>query len=636
MALLAAAFVVVFGLQLLRGMVAGLSVYLGQVRDLDPLLLGGLIFAVFLAGFGARLVRLLLGVGWAFPILAAVLALLRLAEQFSSQPDARLIIEIAGVVVWLWLVPLVLAGDHAVGKRRDAASPVVALLLGLTFDTAIKGAFGTLDLSFAAGLAPQLTTVALTCAQLGLILLMARTRAQAESAIALPASAYVVGSGLALHLLIFQNIAHHAALIGWSLPAVFAWTLAANLIAIWAVVWLSRRASGLPRWASVGAAGLLVASVAPGLSPALAAIAALVGPVAIAVLWTPALAGSSGDRRGWVAVALGLLAIPVVLFGWYAHYEIAVPIPQWLIPLVAGLLVAGPVWVWSPPSVPCSSQGQAPAGHLPPHYGGRVGIGVAVGAILLLLLPLYQFLAWNSPPAPPAEGSSLRVMTYNIHQGFDLSGRPGLEGVAEAIEAEQAQIVGLQEVPRGWVVNGSVDALSWLAQRLGMHAAWGPAADPFWGNAILSRYPIVRVENAPMPDNADILFDRAYLVVTIEVGGKQLQVVATHLHHVQRERQHRLPQVRALIEGVDWSRPTILLGDLNAQPQHEELRLLLRAGLATSERPIPTYPSDRARRQLDYVLVTPHFALSEATAIRTTASDHRPLAATLIRVEAAQ
>ena len=247
-----------------------------------------------------------------------------------------------------------------------------------------------------------------------------------------------------------------------------------------------------------------------------------------------------------------------------------------------------------------------------------------------MVLPLWQFIAWDPPRPPPADLYPLRVLTYNIHQGFDLEGRPGLEQIARTIEAQDAQIVGLQEVPRGWLINGGVDALSWLGRRLEMHTAWGPAADPLWGNAILSRYPIVSVANRPMPNNDALTFDRAFLTVEIDTPGEPIQVVITHLHHIGREPQHRLPQVQALVDGVNWSRPTILLGDLNAQPHHRELRILTRSGLFTSERPVPTFPADRPRRQIDYVLTTDHFKLAETWAVSTTASDHLPLLALLV------
>lgn len=621
---LAAALAFAGGMQLLRGALASLSVYLGQVRDVDPLLLAALIFMIFFAGFGAPLVRRLFGTRRAFLALAAALALLRLAEQFVDAPDARMGIQIAGVVILLWLVPLVIVGAHSPSGGREGAPPVIALLFGLTIDTAIKGAFGTLDLGFAAGLAPQILTVALTCVQLALILWLARNRTAANGGDAPPLASFVVGPGLALSVLIFQNLARQAALLGWNLPAVFAVTLAANLLALWIAISLSRRGSVTPRWLSLLAAGCLVACAVPTSNPALAAFGAVVGPIAIAVVWTSAMAVRVCSRRGWIALALGLLAIPAILFGWYAHYEIDIPLPQWIIPIVAAALVGIPAYLRKP-----AGFGAVESTPIARSLDPAVRYALLLLASLLLLLPLYQFANWNSPTPTRPDGEPLRVATYNIHQGFDAWGRPSLDAIADVIESEHAQIVALQEVPRGWVVNGSVDALGWLARRLGMHAAWGPAADPLWGNAVLSRFPILAVENRPMPNNEALLFNRAYLVVTIAVAGKPIQVVVTHLHHVEQEQQHRLPQVRALLDGVDWSRPTILLGDLNAQPHDDELRLLRESGLRSSDRVIPTYPAGRPRRQIDYVLTTDHFTLHDVRAIQTTASDHLPLTAEL-------
>ena len=248
-----------------------------------------------------------------------------------------------------------------------------------------------------------------------------------------------------------------------------------------------------------------------------------------------------------------------------------------------------------------------------------------------MLLPLYHVVTWRTPDQPPTADVPVRLATYNIHQGFDLRGMPSLERILEVLEQERPHVVALQEVPRGWVVNGSVDALSWLAQRLRMHSAWGPAADPFWGNAVLSRYPIVHVENHPMPNNDDLNLNRAYLLVTVNRHGELVQVVATHLHHVESEPHHRIPQVAELLNAVDWSRPSVLLGDLNAQPHHAEIRMLAEAGLLPRQPAVPTYPADQPRRQIDYIMTTDGLTLVELRTVDTDASDHLPVFATLER-----
>ena len=157
-----------------------------------------------------------------------------------------------------------------------------------------------------------------------------------------PGSALVVGPAIALHLLIFQNLGHHAAVIGWSLPAVFAWTTLANVAAVWVVVGFGRHGLGQQRWMRIAAAAALIVAVAPTPPVWLAALGALLGPAAISLFFVAGLGGRADGRRGWLSMALGMMAIPVVLFGWYAHYEIDIRIPQWVLPLAAAAVVAAP------------------------------------------------------------------------------------------------------------------------------------------------------------------------------------------------------------------------------------------------------------------------------------------------------
>lgn len=627
--LVVSAVATVHGLQLLRSGLSSLSVYLGQVRDLDATLLAIVIFMIFLSGFAAPLAQRTLGTQRGLLVLAAALALLRLAEQVSGTPDARLVAEVAGLIVWLWLLPLIVMTRFGSSEDSGGAWPFIGILLGLTVDTAIKGVFGTLDPSSSTGVTALLATVALTVAQLAVVISLWRTPGDRAQVGGLPASAFCIGPALALQVLLFQNLARHTVLIGWNLPAISVWVLIANVLAIWFAMRVARSDSTTPRWLSLVVAAVLMMSAAPPPSPVAAAVVALTGPLAIAVLLATALAPGSTKSGAWFASALGLLAIPLVLFGWYAHYEIGFPIPQWLIAILAATLVAFPACLRRAKN---SRDARADTAALPIGSSTRArpteAATLAIG-LLFLCLPLYQFLTWSSPGPVPDNGSPLRVMTYNIHQGFDLHGRPSLERIANVVEAQQPDVVALQEVPRGWVVNGSVDALSWLSQRLGMRAAWGPAADDFWGNAVLSRYPIEHIEHLPMPNNSEIRFNRAYLVVTLAVHGQLVQVVATHLHHIEREPQHRLPQVRALLNRVDWSRPTVLLGDLNAQPHHREIQLLVGSGLLRTGPATPTYPADQPRRQIDYVFATNHFSFKDVEATPTTASDHLPLTAVL-------
>ena len=627
--LLLLAIAIAQGLQLLRGLLASLSVYLGQIRDLDSASLAGIIFLIFLSVVAAPLVWRFIGSRHCLLILAATLALLRLADQLAPTPDARLGVEIAGVVVWLWLLQFVASMSTRSTSEHAVARPAVVILLGLTIDTAISGAFETLDPGFSTALGPLLFTILSIAAQLAMIVWLGRRQAAHIAIVRPPSLAFCIGPALALSALLFQNLARQVVLTGWELPATFAWLLAANLLAVWIAVFCSIRGSPPPWWASLAAAVALLLSVIQPEHRAWATIAAAAGPVAIGVLLTGALTANQGRGRGWISAATGMLTIPLVIFGWYAHYQLDVPVPQLVFVVFAAALVAfgGCIGSLRPLTKQARSAGQRQSIG---RSWQRAALVPAIASVLLLL-PLVHAVSWRVPDPPPAADAALRVATYNIHQGFDLQGMPSLERILAVIEREQPQVIALQEVPRGWVVNGSVDALSWLAQRLRMHSAWGPAADPFWGNAVLSRYPIVHIEHRPMPNNNDLNLDRAYLLVTIDLHGDLVQLVATHLHHVESEPHHRIPQVRELLDAVDWSRPSVLLGDLNAQPHHAEILMLAEAGISARQPVVPTYPADQARRQIDYIMTTDDLTIVELWTAETDASDHLPLFAELTR-----
>jgi endonuclease/exonuclease/phosphatase family metal-dependent hydrolase len=230
----------------------------------------------------------------------------------------------------------------------------------------------------------------------------------------------------------------------------------------------------------------------------------------------------------------------------------------------------------------------------------------------------------------------VRVLSYNLHFGFDVRGWSDLEGVARAIEDSGAEVVGLQEVSRGWYVNGATDMVAWLQRRLRMpYARFAGASDALWGNAVLSRYPIVAGEVVPLSREGVPLRRNALRVELDLGGGRRLGVVVTHLHHVEgpdgaRVRLAQVPRLLALVAG----RPaTVLMGDLNAEPGSAETGLLKAAGLtdaflAAGGGPADelTWPAGRPDRRIDYIWLSGDLAAAGFVATTSTASDHRGIA----------
>ena len=630
-AVLLGALAVMFGVQLLRMLFVGMAVYLTQVQEIDAALVGVLGLVVFLCGFLAPVVHRALGPRNALPVVVGLLTLIWLAEKFISSLPFDLGLSIIGAILFLWSLPFLFQSIRTAGNNGSAAHAVIALLLGLSAETAVKGVFGTIDLSWAQGVGVYIAAVVLAVAQGFLLWRLVSVNSQQQTQTpGFPTWPYVaIGPALALQFLLFQNVAHQTVFIGWPQPAVFAWVLAANVVGIVIAVELTRQARGLPWPALALLGGILVAVAAVDLSGLPAALILLIGQIVLAVLLVSIVkpvAATSGEPAGrgdstWIGV--GMLVLLFLLFIYYATYQIDVLAPQEVIRPLAALLI-----------------GLAAIRASLNRWGGGVPLTRVAGiaALVLLLLPLVHLAMWKDVSPSPGDGLPVRVMSYNLHQGFDVHGRHGLEELARVIEAEDPDIVALQEVSRGWVVNGSVDMLEWLSQRLEMDYVWGPAADPVWGNAVLSRLPIVSSQNHEMPNNDTLRLDRGFLTVEIDVGGGEtIDVIATHFHSGDGDSAIRVPQAMAVLEAVDSSRTTVLIGDFNAHPDHPEMLLFADAGFNdtfVASRTTGdgfTYPADDPWERIDYVWASSDLKARNFSVPDSLASDHLAVAATLDR-----
>ena len=630
MALSVGALTMMFGVQFLRLLFVDMAVYLNQVQGINALLVGAMGLAVFLSAFLEPFVRRALGSRNALPVVVGGLAVVRLVEQFVSSPPVDLAMSIIGTVLFLWSVPLLFRSVLGEAKHGSGVHATVAFLLGLSLDTAAKGVFGTVDLSWVGG-GGHIVMVLLVIAQGFLLWLLMSSRGQEKdegrAGYALPYLAF--GPALMLEMLIFQNIAYQTVFIGWDQPAVYALILTANLIAVAVSVEVARWPR-LLRWPILVLLGaLLVAMVSVEQTGPLAVLILVAGQVAIAVALvsvTKLVSESPAGRRAssvsrWMGV--GMVALLVLLFLYYAGYDSGVLVPQRVVSPLAALLVG------------LAAVRACLAGR---PVGVRISRFASLVALLLLVLPLVHLANWQGVEPEEGSGFPVRVMSYNLHQGFDTEGHHSVEELAKVIEAEQPDIVALQEVSRGWVINGSVDVLVWLSQRLGMDYVWGPATDSVWGNAVLSRFPIKEFRNHEMPNNDALRFDRGFIVLEADLGqGETLDVIATHFHAGDADSAIRVPQARAVIEAITSGRPTVLLGDLNGPPHAPEIQMLTNAGLSdafVSSRAAGrgyTFPADSPSKRIDYIWSSSDLKARDFSLPDSSASDHLAVVATLYR-----
>lgn len=221
----------------------------------------------------------------------------------------------------------------------------------------------------------------------------------------------------------------------------------------------------------------------------------------------------------------------------------------------------------------------------------------------------------------------LTIATWNIHGAIGTDRRLEPWRIGEVLQQIGADVVALQEVPLGG--PASVDVLSIVRERLGLHAAEGPTLDgPLrrYGNAVLSRWPIEAVRTL------DLSFGsrepRGALDADLSCNGHALRIVATHLGLSPAERRH---QIRRLLECFDTdAMPVVLLGDINEWFMWGRPLRWLCAHFQRAPAPA-TFPSRRPVFALDRIWIRPRQRLLQVhvhgTPLARLASDHLPLVA---------
>ena len=251
---------------------------------------------------------------------------------------------------------------------------------------------------------------------------------------------------------------------------------------------------------------------------------------------------------------------------------------------------------------------------------------------------------------------NLKAMTFNVHSGINSEDIPqrDYDGIAEVIQKENPDIVGLQEVGR----HGFADFSAWetdcepteyLAKKLGYYFYFAPAVVfqnkyPY-GNALLTKYPIKRAKTILIPDPDNKIDDgyfqtRSILVAELASG---ITVLVTQFGVVKEEKQNAVQCAIELIKHIKT--PVLLLGDLNMMPDDEILSPLFDVikDVANGENEPATWPADdskfvgeyeatikniteqkQARRKIDYIFHSKELEVKSEYVIQTKASDHKP------------
>ncbi len=249
----------------------------------------------------------------------------------------------------------------------------------------------------------------------------------------------------------------------------------------------------------------------------------------------------------------------------------------------------------------------------------------------------------------------LRLVTFNIAHGRGLSPLPGLTTarrlrltllkIAELLVELRADVVALQEIDQCSRWAGNFDQLEFLREAAGFpHAAWGISArrggllNFYYGNALLSRHPVVASESVGFGHGR--VGDKGFLFAELDAGGHRLPLVNLHLHY--RSRVHRFRQAgmlvawlraRAQTHGSHWAVPPVVCGDFNNSAARADATAALLRELSSPDAAYTAHPAGGARtfpsplpaRALDFILLPPGCRHARGEVVRAHLSDHRPV-----------
>lgn len=219
------------------------------------------------------------------------------------------------------------------------------------------------------------------------------------------------------------------------------------------------------------------------------------------------------------------------------------------------------------------------------------------------------------------ENGKICVATYNIWHGGRVLQDVGIIG--RELSSLGADLVGLQEVDEKTERVGGLDTLRLIAEGGGYeYYAFARAMDysgGAYGNAILSRYPILSFETVPL--FAQGVEPRSVGHAVVEIDGVAIDFFNTHLSVEKRD--VRLRQLVQLNELVSHFQNVILTGDFNTE-EMQDLSLLSTLSSVNPRVYSSYYPGNTA---IDHIFFTSAFTPIDVKMPMLPHSDHYPITA---------
>ena len=226
----------------------------------------------------------------------------------------------------------------------------------------------------------------------------------------------------------------------------------------------------------------------------------------------------------------------------------------------------------------------------------------------------------------------MKIMSFNVQHfaNYSNDNKIDFESYAKAIKQYNPDIVGFNEVRGKGEAQGYENQTEIIAALTGMKYHYFAEAikifgkNPY-GNAILSKVPIIEVKTIPIPDpepktGDDYYETRCVLKAKLEGG---INILITHFG-LNRDEQENA--VKIIMENLEDEK-CILMGDFNVQPDSvilEDIRKRMKDTADVFSVPMCSHPSDAPDKKIDYIFVSQDIEIVSADIPEICVSDHRP------------
>ncbi len=321
----------------------------------------------------------------------------------------------------------------------------------------------------------------------------------------------------------------------------------------------------------------------------------------------------------WVSLQVGFVFLLLILAVFLLQ---ANPAGFWVALALSALILAVHESKWTLPPMPVLSD-------------RLKRLGLYACALFALVGGVSLFAPRSVSLPSQAATESFQVMSTNVRYGWTDDYRFEPLAHVRYLRTRLPHLMGIQELNKGHTSGAYSDLFRLYQQALPAGQWFYGDANYGFGNALLSQFKVLKSENRVF--TAKDMLKRSCLVNTVEIKGRPVTVLVTHLSHLAPPNLVREAQVKELVSWIqELKTPWILIGDFNATPDSPEVQTLIQyAHSVFREQPewlnTFSFPAVQPDRRIDYIFFSQDFLLKKMEILDNGGTtDHRPVLAELM------